>query len=412
MYSIPKNFIRTIASLAILLAAAATVAPLRAADDPKGNDPVVAAGNDLALDLYGQLKSQPGNLFCSPYSISTALAMTYAGARGDTAVEMAKALHFGHNDAAFQTAYGKVIRQLNVVGKDRNYQLSVANALWVQKGQPLLAEFTGTVTGTYEAGLQELDFQQNAEAARGTINSWVEKRTNDKIKDLLKPGLLTADTRLVLTNAIYFKSAWQEPFKKEKTQNAPFTKLDGTKVDVPLMHQTRHCDYVQGASFQAVELPYAGQDLSMIVMLPDRVDGLGDLEQKLSKESLAGWLEGLVWRRVILSLPRFKATSEFRLKPTLSKLGMSQAFTSDADFSGIDGKKGLYLQDVVHKAFVDVNEEGTEAAAATGTALAGAALETKPPAIFRADHPFLYLIRENHTGSILFIGRLTEPQRE
>ncbi|MCE9544921.1 MAG: serpin family protein [Planctomycetia bacterium] len=370
MYSIPKNFIRTIASLAILLAAAATVAPLRAADDPKGNDPVVAAGNDLALDLYGQLKSQPGNLFCSPYSISTALAMTYAGARGDT------------------------------------------NALWVQKGQPLLAEFTGTVTGTYEAGLQELDFQQNAEAARGTINSWVEKRTNDKIKDLLKPGLLTADTRLVLTNAIYFKSAWQEPFKKEKTQNAPFTKLDGTKVDVPLMHQTRHCDYVQGASFQAVELPYAGQDLSMIVMLPDRVDGLGDLEQKLSKESLAGWLEGLVWRRVILSLPRFKATSEFRLKPTLSKLGMSQAFTSDADFSGIDGKKGLYLQDVVHKAFVDVNEEGTEAAAATGTALAGAALETKPPAIFRADHPFLYLIRENHTGSILFIGRLTEPQRE
>jgi serpin B len=385
---------------------------------------IVEGNNSFALELYAKLRAEQGNLFFSPYSISTALAMTYAGARGSTASQMAQVLHFptpvdekaGPSPAAmnrgqFDSAFGQIIKDLNEKGRKGGYTLTVANALWGQQGYGFLDEFLKSVEANYDGRLNEVDFVAATEKARKTINTWVEKQTKDKIKDLIPAGVLDSMTRLVLTNAIYFKGNWARQFKKDQTKDAPFTLADGRKVQAPMMNQTGQFRYTETETFQGLELPYVDNELSMIILLPKQFDGLSEFEKTLTAENLPQWLSRLFPREVIVSVPKFKATKQFSLASMLAAMGMKDAFTPDADFSGMDGKKDLFISAVIHKAYVDVNEEGTEAAAATGVTMSLTSLGPSQTPVFRADHPFVFLIRDNRSGSILFIGRLMNPKQ-
>jgi serpin B len=335
--------------------------------------------------------------------------MTYAGARGDTADEMARALHFTLPPGRLHPAFAALLKGLNAGGQKRGYQLSVANALWGQKGEGFKADFLKLVQDDYGGGLKEVDFRHNAEAARREINAWVEKQTQDKIKDLLQPGTIDQLTRLVLTNAVYFKGDWNSQFKKDLTRDEPFL-AGGDKVTAPMMHQASKFKYLDADTVQVLEMPYVGKDLSMVVLLPKKVDGLAELEKSLSAARLALWLSRAREQEVVVSLPRFKATSEFRLESQLTALGMKKAFVpGQADFSGMNGKDDLSVGAVVHKAYVDVNEEGTEAAAATGVVIRTLALPVRPE--LRADHPFVFLIRDARNDSVLFLGRLMKPAK-
>jgi len=371
---------------------------------------VVKGNNVFALDLYGRLRQKDGNLFFSPYSISDALAMTYAGARGQTAEQMATTLHFALPAQRLHPAFGELIRSLNAGGKDRKYQLSVANALWGQKGYTFLPDFIRLTKDVYEGGLKEVDFVKTEEA-RKAINHWVEEQTRDKIKDLIPEGALVSDTRLVLTNAIYFKSAWAEAFHEGATKKEDFHLGGGRKVQVPMMHTNEAFRYRDGGTFHALELPYQSRQLSMIVLLPKKVDGLAELEKNLTSARLDEWLKAMKVHQVNVALPKFKFSAEFSLKDVLSAMGMPLAFSKQADFTGMTTRERLYIDKVLHKAFVDVNEKGTEAAAATAVVVRPTSAPNYPRADFRADHPFVFLIRENRTGSILFLGRVANPQQ-
>jgi len=391
--------------------------------DPELDKVVVQGNNEFALALFARLQENQGNLFFSPYSISTALAMTYAGARGETKAQMAKVLHFPTvagekeppesvmQEGQFHSAFAEVVKALNGRAKKSGYDLAVANALWGQKGYGLLGDFLKLIETEYGGRLTEVDFVTATESARQTINAWVEKKTRDKIKELLKPGVLDSMTRLVLTNAIYFKGNWQRQFKKDRTREAPFTLLSGEKVDATMMNQTGEFRYMEAEGFQAIELPYIDNELSMIILLPKETNALPEFEKKLKLEDFSQWLDGLHRREVIVSVPRFKMTSQFSLASVLTSMGMADAFSAPAaDFSGITGSRDLFISAVIHKAYVDVNEEGTEAAAATGVTMRLTSVGPIETPVFRADHPFLFLIRDNHSGSILFIGRLTNPK--
>lgn len=374
-----------------------------------GGNPVVQGNNDFAFDLYQQLKTRPGNLFFSPYSISTALAMTYAGAGGDTAEQMADVLHFTLKSDKLHSSMGRLVNKLNDAGEESSFQLVVSNALWGQKGYSFLPSFLGFVKNNYTAGFNEVDFIHQTEATRKTINTWVERQTQDKIRELLKPGILTPITRLVLTNAIYFKGNWASQFKESHTLESPFKLGGGKTVTVPLMQQTAKFNYAEGKSLQILELPYVDGRLSMVVLLPKRVDQIGQLEKRLDSKILQGWLSRTREQKVQVYLPRFKMTDDFKLEQVLPGMGMPDAFSEvSADFSGMTGKKDLYISAVIHKAFVDVNEEGTEAAAATAVVMSRKGGHSPVP-VFRADHPFVFLIRDNFSGSILFCGRLSNP---
>jgi len=374
---------------------------------------VVAGNNRFALELYARLKAQKGNLFCSPYSISTALAMTHGGARGETAAQMAKTLHFNLPQDRLHPAFAAIMGDLNKAGKKGDYELSVANALWVQQGYEMLEAFLELTQKHYAAGLQQVDFKGATEAARKTINTWVEKQTKDKIKELIKPGVLDAMTRLVLTNAIYFKGKWASPFKEDATKDEPFTLADGTKPDVPMMHQTEKFKYMENKGFQALEMPYAGDRLAMTIFLPTQPDGLAEFERTLTVKDLTRWLSKLRQQKVIVAVPKFKMTCEYRLDEVLAAMGMPAAFSGAADFSGMTGNRDFQIGAVLHKAFVDVNEEGTEAAAATAVVMkATAAPPMQKPPVFRADHPFVFMIRDVKAKSILFIGRVANPKAD
>jgi serpin B len=400
--------LRPTAGLLTLTAALCASRPAAEPPAQKAEASALVQGNTaFALDLYGKLSEKEGNLFCSPFSLSAALSMTSAGARGKTLDEMARVLHLPAQEK-LHPAFKALLAQVNAGGK--GYQLSSANRLWGQKGFPFLPEFLALTRDNYGAGLQEVDFAGATEEARQKINAWVEKETNDKIKELLKQGVLNSNSRLVLTNAIYFKGDWVSRFKKERTEEAPFTLADGKKVQAPLMRQDGPFDYADEGTFQALQLPYVGKDLSMVVLLPKKLDGIGDLEKALTPKLLDAVLARLHPAKVEVALPKFKMTSEFSLGQTLGDLGMPTAFGNAANFSGIDGKEDLFISAVVHKAFVEVNEEGTEAAAASGVVVE---LKSEPPPrpVFRADHPFVFLIRDNRTGSILFLGRLSDPMK-
>jgi len=384
--------------------------PAAAAAD--SSESVVAANNQFSLNLYNQLdKEKPGeNLFFSPTSISIALAMTAAGAKGQTETEMAETLGLTGILPQSHAEYHKLLERWNAGGKDRGYQLRVANRLWGQKGYPFLESYLSLTRQQYGAELGVVDFAKQAETARREINAWVEKQTADKIKDLIPAGAVDGRTLLVLTNAIYFKGGWIDTFKTELTHDEDFSVSATQKVKVPLMQQKQHFSYMENDDLQAVELPYKGDGLSMMVLLPKKPDGLPELEKSLSAEKINELRSNYAFREVMLYLPKFKLDASFSLGETLQKLGMKLAFTGDADFSGMDGKRDLSISAVVHKAYVDVNEIGTEAAAATGVIMSRAARPTQtPPAVFRADHPFLFMICDRRDGNILFMGRMTKP---
>lgn len=382
-----------------------------AAAAPPDWSKLVTGNTAFGLSLYGELKSEAGNLFLSPFSISTALGMAAAGAKGKTLDEMVKVLNL---PAGAHGAFGAIIRSLNEEPdpKKRGFTLSTANALWAQQGYPWRPEYKKLVSADYGAGLFDVDFKSAAEESRQKINGWVEKETRDKIKNLLPMGTITAMTRLVLTNAIYFKGDWQDPFKKEATRDLPFTLTGGKKVEAPLMHRVGAYGYAENDRYQLLDMPYNGRRISMTVLLPRKTDGLPALEKEMTGESLAAALRTIRnEKQVHVHLPRFKTEKSFTLNEPLMALGMKAAFMT-ADFSGMhNGGEDLSISAVIHKAFVDVNEEGTEAAAATGV-VAGVTSVAQPPTprYFKADHPFLFLIRDRKTGSVLFLGRMENPQ--
>ncbi|MBY0230280.1 MAG: serpin family protein [Gemmataceae bacterium] len=374
---------------------------------------LVAKGNNaFAAKLHAELAKKDGNLFFSPFSITAALGMTSAGARGDTLNEMEKALDLPPQKI-LHPALGHLLRELSGKGGRRAYEMSVANTLFGQAGYEFKKDFTKLLDRHYDAGLQLVDFKRQAEASRKIINGWVEKQTNDRIKDLLQPGIVDDMTKLVLVNAIWFKGTWVRTFKEADTAEADFSVTEKAKAKARLMRQQERFPYAETPEAQVLEMPYAGDEVAMAVVLPKKRNGLAALEKGLTGEKLEGLLGKLgAARRVNVYLPKFKFTLATGLKAPLQELGIKTAFSREADLSGIDGTPELYIKDVVHKAFVDVNEKGTEAAAATAVVVAtkGAPAQVIPD--FRADHPFLFVIREKKTGAILFMGRVSDPTKE
>ena len=372
-------------------------------------DELVEANNNFALDLYARFKESDGNVFFSPYSITTALGMALEGARGETAEEIRDTLHLTMSDEERRSAVEALHQQLNP--EDAAYTLNAANAMWVQQDYQLLQEYVDLVTQVYSSEAHNVDFVGATENTRHRINEWVEDRTNDKIKELLKQGSINDATRLVLTNAIYFKGIWEKQFEEELTHDEPFWLDDGSSIDVPLMRNTElSYGYAATLNLQALEMAYEGGDLSMLVLLPK--SDLASLEESLDTEMLSDLRDQMANRRVNVYIPKFTFTSNYGLRTTLQSMGMPLAFSSEADFSGINGKQDLKIDDVIHQAFVEVNEEGTEAAAATAVVMRAEMMSATPPPVpeFHADHPFLFLIQERQSGNILFMGRVENPQ--
>ena len=332
--------------------------------------------------------------------------MTYGGAREETSKQMAATLNFSLNDRNVHSAFASIEAKLNIIQRERKIELNVANSLWPQDKHPFLKEYLKLTKKFYRTEITPVDYKTKPEAARKRINSWVEKETEYKIKNIISkpPHPLT---RLILVNAIYFKGNWDSQFKNSATTEMPFYLNESKSIEVPMMNQISEFNYGEDESLQVLELPYVGNKLNMLVILPKKIDGLQNLEEILTKDSFDGWTKNLSNRRVAVYLSRFKMTSEFSLDKALIAMGMNDAFDMDkANFAGMDGNPNwLYISAVLHRAFVDVNEEGTEAAAATVVRM-GVKSAPEEPIIFRADHPFLFLIRDNLSGSILFMGRV------
>ena len=379
-------------------------------------DELVSSNSAFAFDLYHALSERDGNLFFSPYSLSLALAMTYAGARDETAQQMAEVLRFTlpqeRLHPAFHTLEAELARRgEGARGQDgEDFRLNVANALWAQEGYGFLAEYIELVDVYYGAGWHQLDFTADPEAAREVINEWVETQTEERIRNLIPSDALTVDTRLVLTNAIYFNAAWQRPFDEALTEERPFTLLDGSEVMVPTMRQTAQVAYASGKGYQALELPYDGEELTMVILLPDEED-FEAFEAALELETVRRIVSELAMTRLELFLPKFEFTAEFSLSRVLSDMGMPLAFSDQADFSGMNGRRDLSISEVLHKAFVLTDEAGTEAAAATGVVV-GVTSVMEPPPQLKIDRPFIFLIRDLETNAILFVGRVLNPLAE
>jgi len=417
-----KSFLKTAMMVLGLMSIGARTA---LAEPPEPDLTALArANNRFAVELYGRLRGEPGNTFLSPYSISTALAMTYAGARENTARQMADALHFDLEGDRLHAAFSGLQRRMDAIQEGGQVQLAVANSLWPEQSHVFLPAYPELAKTYYGVSITPLDYRNAAEAARRTINVWIEDRTRNKIRDMISD--LDPLTRMVLVNAIYFKGNWLVPFTKEATEDQPFYTASGETVQAPLMTfqakpgaETPEFGYWEDETLQVLELPYVGKDLAMVVLLPRKRDGLAELEEALSVANLERWTGRLAPRKVVVHLPKFKMTWGTKdLTQALIAMGMPDAFSpAKADFSGMDGNRPggerawLYISQVLHKAFVEVNEEGTEAAAATAVVMRLLAMPDPPPS-FRADHPFLFLIREQATGSILFMGRVADPTLE
>ncbi len=383
-----------------------------------GLEAVVSGNTEFALDLYSRLAGEEGNLFFSPYSISVALAMTYAGARGETERQMAETLHFTLPQEDLHPALNLLDLELASRGEGAEgrhgepFRLHIANALWGQTGYSFLPDFLDLLARDYGAGMRLLDFASNPEACRTEINRWVAKQTEEKVENLIPTGILNELTRLVLTNAIYFDAAWEGKFGESATLPSEFTLLDGSEVTVDMMHQSHTFPYAAGEGYQAIELPYDGGELAMVILLP--AEGrFSEFEQTLDAARLETTVGALEPIRVKLAMPKFHYESAFRLKETLGAMGLSDAFAPGAaDFSGMDGTRDLFVQEVVHKALVRVDEEGTEAAAATAVVVGLTAAPPLDEVEVTVDRPFIFLIRDRKTGPILFLGRVLDPTAE
>jgi serpin B len=374
---------------------------------------LVEGNSDFALNLYQALKQGDGNLFYSPYSISLALAMTYAGARGETAQQMADTLHFLLSQDNLHPAFNSLAAELEKRGEgakgkdDEGFRLNVANAIWGQKDYKFLASYLDVLAENYGAGLRTLDFVNEPEKSRVTINDWVSEQTEGRIKDLIPEGVIDVMTRLILTNAIYFNAAWEYPFSEDMTADGTFNLLDGSQVTIPMMKQSESFGYAEGSGYQAVELKYDKGELSMVILLPE-AGNFEAFENTLDAQRLNDIIKNLQTAEVNLTMPKFEFDSEFNLKNTLSGMGMPVAFSNSADFSGMTGNPELYIDEVIHKAFVSVDEKGTEAAAATAVIMKLTSMPAKT-ADMTIDRPFIFLIRDIQTGTILFMGRVMNP---
>jgi len=395
-----------------LLAGAGGAGMARA--DRAGPDQLIADNNAFAMDLYHAVSGTGANLIFSPYSISVALAMTYAGARGTTEQQMAEALHFTLPRDQLHPAFKSLEDSLPQAATDdsqseeQDFQLGIANALWGQTGYPFRQDYLDLVSENYGAGLQLVDFEADPEAARQHINDWIAEKTRDRIKDLLAQGSVDTMTRLILTNAIYFKAAWLYQFNADFTEDGPFHLLDGSTVSVPMMSQTDHFGYAAGQGYQAVVLPYEGNRMAMVILLPDQGE-FDTFEKALSIDQFTTILDSIAWQEVALSMPRFTYESKFGLQDTLAAMGMSDAFQPGvADFTGMSDQNDLFISAVVHKAFVKVDENGTEAAAATAVII-GATAAPATPVEVTIDRPFIYMIYDQDSGAILFVGRVLNP---
>ncbi len=368
---------------------------------------LIANNTSFALALYRQLQAAEGNLFFSPYSISSALAMTYAGAKEATRAQMAQALRFNEDDKLLHAGFKQLREALEKSGKESGNRLMVANSLWPQANYRLRRVFLNLVKRYYGVKISRVDYG-DAESARQKINTWVEEKTEQKISELIGPSVLDSLTRLVLVNAIYFKGTWEHTFSADQTYEEPFHLSQGEAIQAQIMHQKNSFRYSEDEQVQVLELPYAGKHLSMLVLLPKATDGLAQLEGSITQENLKLWQDALEETEVNVALPRFELSFPFRLDDALQSMGMTDAFTGAADFSGMEQTRELYLGAVLHKAFIKVNEEGTEAAAATAVIM-----QTKSVSFmsvdFIADHPFIFLIRDNQTGSVVFLGKLVKP---
>jgi len=392
-------------------------------DKPRETSPEVSQDNlrllvdgnsAFAFDLYQTLREENDNIFYSPHSISLALAMTYAGARGETAQQMADTLYYLLSQEQLHSAFNSLDLELDkrgegAKGKDsEGFRLNIVNAIWGQENYEFLAQFLDVLAENYGAGLRPLDFMNALEESRLTINNWVSDQTESRIEDLIPQGVLNPATVLVLTNAIYFNAAWQYPFEENMTNNGPFYLLDGNNITVPMMRQTEGFRYAEDDDYQAVELPYDGRELSMVILLP-QAGQFEAFEDKLDSQLVADIIETLEYQQVALTMPKFTYESKFMMKELLSEMGMRDAFLPGvADLSGINGGRSLFIDEVIHQAFVEVDEAGTEAAAATAVIVAETAAPTEPKEV-TIDHPFVFLIRDIETGAILFVGRVVDP---
>lgn len=441
------RFVVTLAAVVLTLGVAAipiVSGQTKPASAPPNADLVklVEGNNEFAFDLYRRLAKKDGNIIFSPYSISTALAMTYAGARGETAEEMASVLHFGLPAERVHTTFAELTQRLQAQEKQgHDHQLEVANALWGQEGWPFRDSFVDLVKRRYRAELRTLDFINTPEEARQTINDWTRRHTRDKIEELLAKGFPNARTRLILTNAVYFQADWGSPFGKVATREQPFRLPSKQEVAVPMMRQVLHGPHlvrygeIEGA--QILELAYKGGAISFLVVLPSKADGLPKLEGSMNGHRLQAWRASLLpspeslksltdehlkallqgeslWPAVDVTLPQIKVTSDCSLADHLMAMGMARAFSArDADLAGMVEGPRIYLQAVIHKAYLELNEQGSVAAAATavvaGTPIA-MPLRARKTVSFRADHPFLYFILDNQAGSLLFFGRVVDPR--
>jgi serpin B len=373
---------------------------------------LVAGNSAFALDMYRKLGEKGGNLVFSPYSISQTLAMTYAGAAGSTEQDMARAMHFDLPQDRLHPAFNSLDQELakrqgEGKGKDgKGFRLNIVNAIWGQQGYRFMQAFLDTLATDYGAGLRTLDYKRAPEPSRLTINDWVKQQTEGRIVDLIPPRAIDTMTRLVLTNAIYFNAAWQSKFQESSTSDGDFHNLDGSLSKARLMQRTGYYRYVSSAEYQAVELPYEGNQVSMVIIAPAQ-DKFNASAQALNAKRLALILEELKGGQVELIMPRFKTEFGAGLKDALSALGMSGAFSSDADFSRMTGDRDLYISDAIHKAFIEVDESGTEAAAATAVIMNATAMPARPVQV-KIDRPFIYLIRDMQTGTVLFLGQVVK----
>lgn len=374
--------------------------------DTLSNADVAHANNQFAFNLYQQLNREEGNVFVSPYSISTAMGMTYTGASGETRKEISGVFGFHRDNKKHARGFASLQQHFSELDQEQ-IRLRIANGLWGQKDYDFKDAFLNLNREYFSARVENVDFRDQASRVRREINQWVEEQTQDKIQDLISEGVLDRMTRLVLVNAIYFYGNWEHPFSENSTSEGDFFIQPGRKIQVPFMHQTLRVPFYEDGSFKALALPYKNGDLSMLILLPNEHEQMKELEEQMDASFYQRLNDSLERDQVKISFPRFEMKNKYRLNNPLQQMGMESAFSGDADFSGMTGRKELYISDVIHQTYVKVNERGTEAAAATGVVMRKTSF--MPRKEFKADHPFLFMIRDNQTQTILFLGKVNNP---
>lgn len=382
----------------------------------QAQESLAESNNKFALDLYARTKSEKGNFFLSPYSILSAFAMCHAGARGDTREQLARALHLAAPSERVGEDFAEFNRGLHKIQENGDITIGVANSLWVQQGYKFLPGYLSAVGKHHDAEISNVDFAGDSKGVRKKINEWTAAKTANRITGIVPPNGLSPDTKMALVNAIYFKGDWSQEFQHEATRDEPFWITPERSVDWPLMWQKQSFLYAENTGTKLLVLPYKGEELSMVILLPTEKGGLEDLENRLSVEYLKNLLGAARTEETHVCLPKFTLDGGFELNELMQALGAKDAFDqAAADFSGMDGSRNLFISAALHKAWIKVDEKGTEAAAATaivGEAGAMPREDENPPKVFRADHPFVFFIRENNSGAILFAGRVSDPSKD